>query len=336
MYVLTLSVTDRTCLCPEQDQTYDIWTASGVHAYCGGLWIAACFATVEMAKLMEDIPTSIKFTEIGDCARQVYQEQLWNGVYFDYDNSKSGHHDSIMADMLAGQWYCRVCSLPPIASVAQALSCFRIIYRMNVLEKSHQGEMLFGAVNGMRPTGAVDKSCLQSREVWTGTTYALASAMLLEARCIEMSLCDHVEEHPSAEKEENNVPLLIHQDGSPELIEADLDFRFDETLNIGFGEDKRRPRKKGLLKHICRNSLKPEYQGKNIREQLATAVGRQDAVAELKEMAYQTAKGIHDGGWQRFGYWFATPEGWETNGNYRSLGYMRPLAIWSMQYGTTG
>lgn len=75
-------------------------------------------------------------------------------------------------------------------------------------------------------------------------------------------------------------------------------------------------------------------------------------------------------GWQEFGYWFATPEGWEQNGNYRlahicyissnigpseivypynwvmpicmyqydvcvccrSLGYMRPLSIWAMQF----
>ena len=28
--------------CP--DQTYDIWTARGIHAYCGGLWISACQA----------------------------------------------------------------------------------------------------------------------------------------------------------------------------------------------------------------------------------------------------------------------------------------------------
>jgi hypothetical protein len=45
-----------------------------------------------------------------------------------------------------------------------------------------------------------------------------------------------------------------------------------------------------------------------------------------------TACGIHDAGWQRFGYWFAIPEGWEKNGNYPSLGYMRPLSIWAMQF----
>jgi hypothetical protein len=34
----------------------------------------------------------------------------------------------------------------------------------------------------------------------------------------------------------------------------------------------------------------------------------------------------------RYGYWFATPEAWELSGNFRSLGYMRPLSIWAMQF----
>lgn len=31
-------------------------------------------------------------------------------------------------------------------------------------------------------------------------------------------------------------------------------------------------------------------------------------------------------------YWFQTPEAWTMDGHYRSLMYMRPLAIWGMQY----
>nr|XP_009767135.1 PREDICTED: uncharacterized protein LOC104218357 [Nicotiana sylvestris] len=31
-------------------------------------------------------------------------------------------------------------------------------------------------------------------------------------------------------------------------------------------------------------------------------------------------------------YAFQTPEGWNTEGRYRALGYMRPLAIWAMQW----
>ena len=37
-----------------------------------------------------------------------------------------------------------------------------------------------GAVNGMRPNGQVDRSTMQSQEVWSGTTYAIAATMLLE------------------------------------------------------------------------------------------------------------------------------------------------------------
>lgn len=32
----------------------------------------------------------------------------------------------------------------------------------------------------MRPNGTIDTTCLQSREVWTGTTYALAATMIHE------------------------------------------------------------------------------------------------------------------------------------------------------------
>ena len=35
------------------DQTYDVWTAKGVSAYCGGLWLAALSAAIEMAKVLE-------------------------------------------------------------------------------------------------------------------------------------------------------------------------------------------------------------------------------------------------------------------------------------------
>ena len=46
---------------------------------------------------------------------------------------------------------------------------------------------LLGAVNGMRPGGTVDKSCLQSKEVWTGTTYGMYV-------CVSMFACMYVYE----------------------------------------------------------------------------------------------------------------------------------------------
>lgn len=267
------------------DQTYDIWTAKGVHAYCGGLWITACEAMVAIATRLEDTPTALHYRSLADRARTVYIDQLWNPInhYFHYDNSTSAHHDSIMSDMLAGQWYARACGLPNMVSTEKIHHALAVIFRWNVQEFGHgavskghhdsdRGESAWrGAVNGTRPVRdassrqivrmTVDQTCLQSREVWTGTTYALAATMLQEA---------------------------LHS---------------ATTDGDGGGET---------------------------AASASSAVGGE--LRSLGHMAFATSRGIHDGGWQAYGYWFATPEGWEQNGNYRSLGYMRALAIWAMQY----
>jgi non-lysosomal glucosylceramidase len=52
----------------------------------------------------------------------------------------------------------------------------------------------------------------------------------------------------------------------------------------------------------------------------------------LDEAAWNTARGVVESTWQRLGYWFQTPEAWTRDGNFRSLAYMRPLAIWAMQW----
>ena len=263
------------------------------------LWIAACEAMVCMAGIVDDTASVSHYTSVASRARTVYIKKLWNGRYLNYDSSRSAHHDSIMADMLAGQWYARACALPAVVPPLVALSCFRTIFQHNVVDFG-AGKLL-GAVNGMRPpieydtrtdkalpdasttavsedeerlyslsistpilpapsSAKVDNSCMQSREVWTGTTYALAAAMIHEAAAA------------TAE---------------------------------GEGGDSSDQDDAGL-----------------------TDIQRK----ELLQMARRTAQGIHDAGWQDFGYWFATPEGWERNGNYRSLGYMRALGIWAMQF----
>lgn len=245
------------------DQTYDIWTASGVSAYCGGLWLAACLATSRMAEVMSDEVNRIKYSELYDKGSVVY-EKLWNGLYYNYDDSQSSHRDSIMADMLAGHWYTLVFdaleanvitkprerkSFVGVVTPEKALSCLQTIFKYNV-EMFGNGEYI-GAVNGMRPNPSghqdIDHTCLQSREVWTGTTYALASTMILQS--------DHLPQQETSSTSGN-----------------------------------------------------------------------------LVDMAMKTAQGIHDGGWVKFGYWYATPEAWEQSGNYRSLSYMRPLSIWAIQF----
>ena len=69
------------------DQTYDIWSVSGVSAYTGGLWVAALQAAAAMARIVGDRAAEAYFRERHGRARRVYDGELWNGSYFNYDNS---------------------------------------------------------------------------------------------------------------------------------------------------------------------------------------------------------------------------------------------------------
>ncbi|XP_021903625.1 non-lysosomal glucosylceramidase [Carica papaya] len=216
------------------DQTYDAWCVTGVSAYCGGLWVAALQAASALAYEVGDNAAANYFQIKYQKARVVYGT-LWNGSYFNYDNSGGGSSASIQADQLAGQWYARACGLMPIADEDKVRSALDKIYHFNVL-KVKGGTR--GAVNGMLPDGRIDMAAMQSREIWAGVTYALAASMIQE---------------------------------------------------------------------------------------------------EMVEMGLNTAKGVYEAAWSEegLGYSFQTPEGWNTDDQYRSLCYMRPLAIWAMQWALT-
>lgn len=214
----------------EPDQTYDTWPVVGASAYTGGLWLAALSAATALAELMDKPELAADYRTALARGQAAYQARLWNGRYFNYDSSHSRHNDSIMADQMAGQWYARACGLPPIVADDQAKSALRTVYEFNVrrFAGGHRG-----AVNGMRPDGRVDTTSMQSQEVWPGTTYAVAAAMLQEG---------------------------------------------------------------------------------------------------LVEEALRTAEGAVRTTYSDQGYWFQTPEAWDRDGNYRAIAYMRPLAIWAMQW----
>ncbi|XP_021719144.1 non-lysosomal glucosylceramidase-like isoform X1 [Chenopodium quinoa] len=213
------------------DQTYDTWSVSGVSAYCGGLWVAALEAASALAREVGDKGSQDYFWFKFQKAKAVYLK-LWNGSYFNYDSSGGGNSASIQADQLAGQWYARACGLTPIVDEEKAKCALASIFEFNVM-KVKEGRR--GAVNGMLPDGNVDLSSMQSREIWSGVTYALAATMIQE----------------------------------------------------------------GLL-----------------------------------DMGLQTAYGVFEAVWSQkgLGYSFQTPEAWNTNDQYRSLCYMRPLAIWAIQW----
>jgi non-lysosomal glucosylceramidase len=212
------------------DQTYDMWRVKGISAYTAGLWLAALQAGACLADIAGETTLALEYRRIFERGKKAYQEKLWNGRYFNYDSSRSRQHDSIMAGQLAGQWYARACGLEPIVEPLMARAALMTIYDWNV--QRFAGGTL-GAVNGMRPNGTVDRTSMQSQEVWTGTTYALAAAMIQEG---------------------------------------------------------------------------------------------------LPDEAFTTAWGVYKTTYEETGYWFQTPEAWNEHGEYRAIAYMRPLAIWAMQW----
>ena len=50
------------------------------------------------------------------------------------------------------------------------------------------------------------------------------------------------------------------------------------------------------------------------------------------EEGWQTAYGVYHTSWERYGLAFQTPEAYFDDGRFRSLGYMRPLAVWAIQH----
>lgn len=214
------------------DQTYDAWTVHGVSAYCGGLWLASLQAAAAMAMQLGDKYFAELCKSKFAKAKSAFESKLWNGSYFNYDSGSSSNSKSIQADQLAGEWYMASSGLPSLFDDVKIRSALNKIYDFNVM-KVRGGKM--GAVNGMHPNGKVDETCMQSREIWSGVTYAVAANMILSG---------------------------------------------------------------------------------------------------MEDKAFTTAEGIFTAGWSEegYGYGFQTPEAWTTDGHFRSLIYMRPLAIWGMQW----
>jgi non-lysosomal glucosylceramidase len=53
----------------------------------------------------------------------------------------------------------------------------------------------------------------------------------------------------------------------------------------------------------------------------------------MTDEAYKTAWGVYNVVYVKKGYWFRTPEAWNHAGNFRASIYMRPQAIWAMEFG---
>lgn len=158
------------------DQTYDVWITRGVSAYSGGLYLAALRATQEIAGALGDTKTAQEYKALFQRAQASFIKKLWNGEYFNYDEN-SDYHTNIMADQLAGQWYANLTGLGDLVPPQMRQSAMRKVFDFDV-KKYANGEL--GALNGMSADGTPLTINEQVQEVWTGTTFAVASEMMAE------------------------------------------------------------------------------------------------------------------------------------------------------------
>jgi len=157
------------------DQTYDTWPMHGPSAYGGSLWLASLAAAMAMAERLGDRDAARRWESWFERGQIAYDVRLWRGDHYAYDGGGGASSDSIMADQLAGQWYADATGLGDVIDPGRVDTALRTIHRRNV--RGFAGGTM-GAVNGMRPDGAVDRTSEQSGEVWIGTTYALAAFMI--------------------------------------------------------------------------------------------------------------------------------------------------------------
>lgn len=129
----------------------------------------------------------------------------------------------------------------------------------------------------MLPDGTVDMTTMQSREIWSGVTYALAATMIQEG------LTD------TAFKTANGVYEAAWSDNGLGYVRPPFSISFFLLSLVSVWNDS------------CFES----------------------------SLLQRGSVSSFDFGHR---YSFQTPEAWNNNDEYRSLAYMRPLAIWAMQW----
>lgn len=156
------------------DSTYDAWPLRGISAYCGGLWLSALLAAIEMGKLAGDTQSVSQFQSWYAQAQPLYDKKLWNGRYYRID-SQSNNAEAIMSDQLCGEYYAQVCGLTDIVPTAQAQSALGVIYS-TCFEKFYGGK--FGCANGTNADGSFIGDTEHPSEIWTGINFGLAAFMI--------------------------------------------------------------------------------------------------------------------------------------------------------------
>jgi non-lysosomal glucosylceramidase len=156
-----------------QDQTFDLWPFYGASSYTSSIFLAALLAMEKMAVLQQDEKTKTLCRQWFEAGSENFSKKLWNGKYFICYGDKNKSESCTVAQ-LTGQWYAHLLNLGYIVPAEKVKRSIESIFRLNGKVSK------YGAVNGVLPTGKVDNTCWQSKNIWAGINYAFCALAIYE------------------------------------------------------------------------------------------------------------------------------------------------------------
>ncbi|MCC6144702.1 MAG: hypothetical protein IT368_12925 [Candidatus Hydrogenedentes bacterium] len=165
------------------NQYYDVWPWYGTSAYTGSICLAAWKALEQAAYAAGDYRFAEEATVSFQKAADALEALLWTGEYYRLYNDPAGERksDTSLTNALCGQWFAYATGLGPLFPEDHIESVVQTVLRLN------DGATPFGAVNGVKPDGAIDmtyaahSAALTIGEVWNFCAMAEFSGRTDEA-----------------------------------------------------------------------------------------------------------------------------------------------------------
>jgi non-lysosomal glucosylceramidase len=181
----------------KQWNTFDL-AFVGPNTFVGALYLAALRAAAKMADVQGDRPFAKRCRQIADKGSRWTVDNLWNGEYFEQRippgaSPNLQYGAGCLADQLFGQTWANQVDLGPLYPLEKLCTALKSIYRYNwapniaAQNAEYPPQRWFarpgdaGLFTCTWPKGGrMAEPVLYRDEVWTGTEYQVASALLHE------------------------------------------------------------------------------------------------------------------------------------------------------------
>ncbi|HUW61891.1 MAG TPA: GH116 family glycosyl-hydrolase [Candidatus Bathyarchaeia archaeon] len=174
-----------------QHNTLDV-NVSGSTSWLGTMYVAALRASAVMAGLQGDAEAQGRFSRVADAGAKIQNETLYNGEYYIQIQDASPQHDyanGCSIDQVLGQWWANQLDLGWIYPVDRVQSAMRALIHYNFHDNYrgivqaprkfvHDDDAGLQMIQWPRESDRPQPFTLYADEVWTGTEYSAAAAMM--------------------------------------------------------------------------------------------------------------------------------------------------------------